>query len=765
MNTFFVQNPIFKFIPFQIMAILLAVNFQAGIIFPFTILIISSLILFSRYYNVAIPTVIFSLMWSIWLWENPTLELENYSSQTVEIESPIISVYQTTKRVNYILNADGLGILYSVEDTLTSTPGDILHIRGKIYIPDEARNPGQFDARKYYKSKGVDLIFSKDSELVTEISGPLNINRIFFHIRQSIILKINKFISEPYTGMALGLLIGVKSEIDEEFKENFKASGIIHILAVSGLHVGYILLVLHLLGSIFYLNAKLRFLLILVGMIFYMGITGWPISVIRAGIMAILYAYAKLKEFKTSAWNILGVVGFVNLLIDPNQLFNLSFQLSFGAVAGILYSYGQLQILVKNNEKLQLWRQKPWFRWGSDYVAVSMGAQMGTFLPIAFVFGQIPLWSLFTNIFAIFLSALAVLTGITTLFFSLFSNYFANIYGNAMWGCMWVLDFISSIVSNFPYSYVPVYSFSTIFILLLLSLWILVMSISIQRYAQGFIIFGLIVMNGWVWPEVSNQSNYKFAFLDVGQGDACIIHNDETAILIDAGYKGFGKDYGKYVILPYLKNQGFTQIDLAIMSHPHADHIGGLKTILDEIPIEVVWDTYNYYESGLYQSIMEKFVENRTMVKYPRPGEVFEIDGLILTVLFPDSSYSKHVSNINNASIVVRIDHGNNSFLFTGDAETQAENIYSKLGAYLDVDVVKVGHHGSKTSSSLKIVENASPQYGIISLGKMNKYGHPSSLIMDRWKNNGATLFRTDEHGGISMKSDGKIIKISKMIE
>ncbi|MBT5955242.1 MAG: DUF4131 domain-containing protein, partial [Candidatus Marinimicrobia bacterium] len=145
MNTFFVQNPIFKFIPFQIMAILLAVNFQAGIIFPFTILIISSLILFSRYYNVAIPTVIFSLMWSIWLWENPTLELENYSSQTVEIESPIISVYQTTKRVNYILNADGLGILYSVEDSLTSTPGDILHIRGKIYIPDEARNPGQFD--------------------------------------------------------------------------------------------------------------------------------------------------------------------------------------------------------------------------------------------------------------------------------------------------------------------------------------------------------------------------------------------------------------------------------------------------------------------------------------------------------------------------------------------------------------------------------------------------------------------------------------------
>ena len=765
MNTFFVQNPIYKFIPIQVLAIIVAINFQVEFIIPFIILILSSVFLLSRYYNFVIPIVIFSLVWSIWTWENPTLELEKYTSHSVEIRCPIKSVYQTPKRVNYVLNADGLGILYSVEDSLSSTPGDTLQIRGELYIPDEARNPGQFDARKYYNSKGVNLIFSKNAELMGEIFGPLNINRIFFQIRQSIIQKINTYIPEPYTGMALGLLIGVKSDINKAFKENFKASGIIHILAVSGLHVGYILLVLHLLGSIFYLSPKLRFVLILVGMLLYMGITGWPVSVVRAGVMAILYAYAKLKEFKTNAWNILGVVAFLNLLIDPNQLFNLSFQLSFGAVAGILYAYGQLQTIIENSKPLQKLRQNWWFRWGSDFIVVSMGAQMGTFLPIAFVFGQIPVWSLFTNLFAITLSAMAVLTGITTLIFSLLSNYVATVYGNAMWGCMWMLDVISTGVSNFPFSYIPVYQFTSIFILLLFLLWMLVMSISIQRYAQRFIIFCLIVLNGWVWPEVMNQSKFTFTFLDVGQGDACIIHNDETTILIDAGYVGFGKDYGKYVILPYLKNQGIGQIDLAIMSHPHADHIGGFKTLLGEIPITTVWDTHNSYDSGLYESIMEKFVENNTMVEYPRPGEIFEIDGLKLTMLFPDSLFSTHASNINDASIVVRIDHQENSFLFTGDAETRAENIYSKLGAYLDVDVVKVGHHGSKTSSSMRVVENSSPAYGVISLGKLNKYGHPSASIMERWQKSGTQLFRTDESGAIMITSTGESLKISKMIE
>jgi competence protein ComEC len=144
---------------------------------------------------------------------------------------------------------------------------------------------------------------------------------------------------------------------------------------------------------------------------------------------------------------------------------------------------------------------------------------------------------------------------------------------------------------------------------------------------------------------------------------------------------------------------------------------------------------------------MEKFVISGTDVQYPKPGEIFEIDGLRLTVLFPDSLFSTKVSNINNASIVIRIDHQDNSFLFTGDAETRAENLYSKLGDYLNVEVVKVGHHGSKTSSSLSIVE------------------HPSASIMERWQKSGTQLFRTDEYGAITMESNGESLHLSKMIE
>jgi competence protein ComEC len=291
------------------------------------------------------------------------------------------------------------------------------------------------------------------------------------------------------------------------------------------------------------------------------------------------------------------------------------------------------------------------------------------------------------------------------------------------------------------------------------------MSFSLKRYFQQIIICSLILLNFTIYEKVFKSNNVRFVFFDVGQGDACLIYDKNNSILIDAGYAGFGKDYGKTVILPYMQSKGISNIDVAILSHPHADHIGGLYHLLKNTKIHEIWDTYHHYNSRLFHSILDIADSTNTTINYPQPGETYVLGELSLKVLFPNKSISTTIKNVNDASIVLRIDHGENSFLFTGDAEKFAEHIYGKLGELLDVDVVKVGHHGSKTSSSQKIIQSTSADAVVVSLGKGNKYGHPSTKILENWRNSGAEIFRTDLHGAIIIDSNGKELKFSKMID
>ncbi len=761
MNIFFVQNPIYKFIPFQILAITIASNFHIPIYIVLWMLAVSTLLSFTQYYNIFIPLTIIALTISVWEFRYPPTNISQYDEMFVELKAEIIKVQKTQRQINYVLNDMGVGLLYSVNDSLNAIVEDSLHLRGELYVPTQARNPGQFNLQKYYASKGIDVIFDNDTELIQVMNTSNSTNKFIFNIRQWVIGVIYSYITSPYSGLAMGLLIGDKSDITTEVKEKFKSSGIIHILAVSGLHVGYILLVLTIVGRLFQFPPILKFLLIVFGLHFYMALTGWPISVIRAGYMGILYAYAQLKEYKTHHWNILGVVAFISLLIDPIQLFSLSFQLSFGAVAGILYSNGQFQ---------QWWNARSFsenykLKWICNFTVVSLGAQMGTFLPIVYYFGKIPIWSVLFNFIAIPLSAIAVILGIILLIISPLIPFITLVYAKTLTLSLFILDYSISIIQLMPMSYMNIHSQHYISIILLFFLFLSLMSFSSTRYFQHIIILSLIFLNFTIYDKVLEDDEVKFVFFDVGQGDACLIYDKHHSILIDAGYAGFGKDYGKTVIFPYLQSKGIKQIDVAILSHPHADHIGGLHHLLKNIKIHEIWDTYHQYDSRLIHSILDVADSTNTTINYPQPGESYILGDLSVVVLYPNKSISSKVNNVNDASIVVRIDHGENSFLFTGDAEKFAEHIYGKLGEYLDVDVVKVGHHGSKTSSSQKIIDSTSADAIVVSLGKHNKYGHPSTTILENWEKSGVEIFRTDLHGAIIMDSNGEDIKISKMID
>ena len=448
------------------------------------------------------------------------------------------------------------------------------------------------------------------------------------------------------------------------------------------------------------------------------------------------------------------------LMINPNALFSIGFQLSFGAVSGIVFVMNQVQYLKDNldlNYKSKIVRFLVKILEG---VFASIGALIGTFLPVAFHFHEMSLIGIFLNIIVIPITFLLVIFGIITISTSFISQTLADIYGECVFGLGLLLDKISIFGDGLELPMLSLGGLSQISILIIFFGLGCLFYFRNPRYFQTISIYLLFLFSVIIWQENWKKDKVYFSFLDVGQGDACLVHSDDFAVLIDAGYVGFGKDYGRTVILPHLKYLGIEEIDLAIFSHPHADHIGGFDYLANKIQIHEIWDTKNNFNTKLYQKIIHKHIETGTRLKFPNPGEIYKIGKLEMTILYPDSLKAQYAPNINEASLVLRMDHGENSVLFMGDAEHDAEKIISGLKSNLESDVVKIGHHGSKTSSIPELIENTKASFGIISLGENNKFNHPSMKIVNRWKKKNVDVFRTDFHGAITIVSDGYSLKL-----
>lgn len=253
-----------------------------------------------------------------------------------------------------------------------------------------------------------------------------------------------------------------------------------------------------------------------------------------------------------------------------------------------------------------------------------------------------------------------------------------------------------------------------------------------------------------VYHEI--EKNLKVHYLDVGQGDSIFLElpNKET-ILIDAAE---ATEANK--IKGYIQNLGYQKIDYVIATHPHSDHIGGLSEIIKQFDIGSIYMPKAVSTSKTYENLLTTIAEKNLKVKQAKAGiEIINQNDLKIEILSPkESSYA----NLNNYSIVLKLTYKKNSFLFMGDAEKQIEE---EIQSDVKANVIKIGHHGSNTSSSEAFVEKVKPQYAIISVGKDNKYNHPYSEILDRWSKMGAEIYRTDEDGSVIIESDGENLAVS----
>ncbi len=272
-----------------------------------------------------------------------------------------------------------------------------------------------------------------------------------------------------------------------------------------------------------------------------------------------------------------------------------------------------------------------------------------------------------------------------------------------------------------------------------------------KRFLALFLSVILLLFCGCTKAETPVSGTLQVYFIDVGQADCALITLNGKNMLIDGGNVADGPD-----IVKFIKKLNVTTLDYVIATHAHEDHVGGLGTIINNFTVKKVYSPVDSYSSTCFKEFTEA-AEKQCGITVLKSGTDFKLDNALIKTLWPVSPENE---DTNNTSIVLKMIYGNISFLFTGDLEHDAETRLVETGADLRADVLKVGHHGSDTSSSYLFLRSVLPQIGIISCGKDNSYGHPHKEILERFDQAETKILRTDERGSITVSSDGNKIDV-----
>jgi competence protein ComEC len=290
----------------------------------------------------------------------------------------------------------------------------------------------------------------------------------------------------------------------------------------------------------------------------------------------------------------------------------------------------------------------------------------------------------------------------------------------------------------------------------------LIALILIRPSTRPYSLLGLLLLLAILILPGPRRRGLEVTFLDVGQGDCTLIRTPAgETILIDGG--GFlipGKpppfDVGEKVVVPYLKREGVRKIDLMILSHPHPDHYGGLRAVAESFPVNAFWWNGQNFPDPTFDRLLTLLQEKGTRRHLVLAPFSNQIGGVKLEIVYPNEINPKR--GINDNCLVLQMTYGKTSFLFTGDIERKAEEVIVDLPQALQANVLKIPHHGSKTSSSVPFIEKVSPQYAVVSLDENNWFNLPHPGTLEKYQRRGITLFRTDRHGAVTFYSDGETV-------
>ncbi len=677
----------------------------------------------------------------------------NRTEVEVEIKELLSSNYRNSTRGKVLVRFWRLNLMPDY--------GDQLQIIGEILEPRGERNPGEFNYKKFLAANGIYGIIniSKAENITIQPSRQKSILHFIYVIKKKFYRSLNELYQGKAQSIIKALLLGERGEISPELNHAFARCGVIHALAISGLHIGYIAIIFFVLFSLLRFNYMARIIAVLISVFFYDLLIGFEPPIVRASLMLAIFLLGRLFQRPTDILNVISTAAIIILLINPAELFQASFQLSFAAILSIVYLYGRLKIMFDNLPFFAKFTRSKLGEYIGTLFIVSLAAQLGTLPITAYYFGRIPLAAFMLNLLVIPLVGIIIALGFAILIFSLVSMPIAGLYATTNMLCLDFLIRVIERIGQHRFSALEISQVGLIFLFFYyLMVWIgLNLDKELYRKALAYtIVIGAIVL---LWkPIASSQRWMQVIFFDIGQGDAALVTFPQGKnILIDAGPKLENFDAGKFFILPFLKREGIHRLDNVVLSHSDNDHIGGMASIFRNIKVARVYDNGLYQQSAIcstYQLVIDSLQIQHEIIQAGDRLEGLKDGGVY--VLHPGKAFrDQFKDDINNCSVVVKIVYGNRSFLFPGDIENLAESVLLKYRELLQSDVLKIAHHGSNSSSTLEWLKLVKPKFAVISAGRNNRYNFPDSLVLNRLNQLRITTIRTDLNGAVIFRTDG----------
>lgn len=644
-------------------------------------------------------------------------------------------------------------------------PGQIVQITdATLEAPPGPRNPGQFDYRRYLEGQGITA--------VCRISDPRQIRitgygagfspeyRFFYPLRRQLQQIIRRHLPEPGAGFLQALLLGVRSGLASGTREDFQHAGVMHVLAISGLHVGFVAVIFHLLLSFLPLYFKTRNWLIMGLLLGFMFLTGATPPVVRATLMGCFYFLAINLERRGPVYNYLFAAGFLILLFQPQQLFWVGFQFSFAAVLSIVYFHRKFQPLA--TAALRRVRKAPLRRrleqWLVTPFLVSLAAQIGT-LPLTVHYFQLfSLVAFLLNLLVIPLVGVIVSAGFLFLLLGMLSAALAGIFAGFLELLIRLLVLLVHHAAALPFAYLHVLHFGWVEAAVYFALIFLLLYWRRRPLRTAFALAALLGMSIAAALQTRGDDALNLIAIDVGQGDSALLTTPRgKAVLIDTGPASRYGNAADAAIIPVLRRLGRRDVDYLFISHPHLDHLGGTFRLLRYAAVDSVFlpptppgFTWN---DSLLQVLRERQIPHRFLtagqrVIIDRETRIYVLNPLPAGL----DSIAAPGHDLNNHSLVLLCKHREQTILFTGDAEAEAEHLLLGWGDILRSEVLKVGHHGSSTSTGSDFLAQVRPRYATVSAGEKNRFRHPSPQVIRRLRQSGARVLRTDRDAAVWLR-------------
>ena len=677
-------------------------------------------------------------------------------------------------------------IRVSVREEMTSLNfGDTVRVSGKLFEPGGYNNPGGFDYAAYLAQGGMYLIMSvKNAENIELLNRGTGLFRTIQDWRERIRQSVLSSTSGDGSAILQAMVLGEEGRLTDELRDRFMAAGVTHIISISGSHLGMVAVLcfglirwlLFMLPERFYHRLTLHTdpkivaaWLTLPLVVFYTLLAGGQVATVRSLFMITAGLFAIILDRENALIHSLALAAFFILISNPQAIFDISFQLSFLSVLVIGYIvslWNELQL--KAETRFRKIRNSALL-----LIIISLSTGLATGPLVAYYFNQISCAGIVSNLIIVpFAGMVVVPLGLFSGILSLYTHNLplAGLVQTTADAFISAVSFFSRLPFAEFHPPAPEVVWLLFYAVFFVSLFMHTRARLLSRFKPfesssrvskvpviGMVFAGVCLLLPLALSFIPQQRT-MISFPDVGQGDSTLIElPGRKTILIDGGgTRDNSFDIGRRVLAPYLWNKGIRRLDLVVLSHPHPDHMNGLISILKKFEVAAVW------ESGMdsdlpghdefSRAIDDKKIYRRFVSADDPPAKLGEA---MVSVLHPRRGFDAHDRQAyaaeNNRSLVLQVRSEGKDMLLTGDIGIDAEQDIMRTMPGLKTDLIKVPHHGSKSSSSDALVSQLRPEIAIVTVGRGNPYHHPSDEVLARYEKIGARICRTDSDGAVTI--------------